>query len=140
MARTRSAGIVPLREVSTGWQVLLLRVYRTWDFPKGTLLPEEGLLEAARREAREEAGLTDMAFEWGYESIDTEPYGRNKVATYFVARVKNGRVFLPVNPELGRPEHHEARWMSLDDADRVLPPRLQRVLRWARGMLQPQGE
>ena len=38
---------------------------------------------------------------------------------------------LPVSPELGRPEHHEYRWASLDEAEELLPPRLAVVLEWA---------
>jgi len=37
-----------------------------------------------------------------------------------------------VSPELGRPEHHEWRWVSDDEAEDLLPPRLSRVLDWAR--------
>jgi 8-oxo-dGTP pyrophosphatase MutT (NUDIX family) len=37
-----------------------------------------------------------------------------------------------VSPELGRPEHHEWRWVSYDEAEELLPPRLGIVLDWAR--------
>jgi 8-oxo-dGTP pyrophosphatase MutT (NUDIX family) len=36
-----------------------------------------------------------------------------------------------VSPELGRPEHHEFRWVSLDEARALAPQRLQAVLAWA---------
>jgi 8-oxo-dGTP pyrophosphatase MutT (NUDIX family) len=36
-----------------------------------------------------------------------------------------------VSPELGRPEHHEYRWVSRDEAEELLPPRLAAVLEWA---------
>jgi hypothetical protein len=32
---------------------------------------------------------------------------------------------------LGRPEHDEYRWVDLDAARRLLPPRLVRILEWA---------
>ncbi len=38
-------------------------------------------------------------------------------------------VSLPINPELGRPEHHEFRWVAYAEAQRLLPERLQPVLR-----------
>jgi bis(5'-nucleosidyl)-tetraphosphatase len=41
-------------------------------------------------------------------------------------------VTLGVNPALGRPEHHEARWLTFDEARPLLVPRLQRVLEWAK--------
>ena len=62
---------------------------------------------------------------------ETPPYARGKVARYYVAESVVGTVVLPVNPELGRPEHHEFRWLELDAAARLLPPRLQQVLLWA---------
>ena len=37
-----------------------------------------------------------------------------------------------MSPELGRPEHDEWRWVSYDEAEDLLPPRLARVLDWAR--------
>ena len=37
-----------------------------------------------------------------------------------------------MSPELGRPEHHEYRWVSFDEAEDLLPPRLAIVLDWAR--------
>jgi bis(5'-nucleosidyl)-tetraphosphatase len=36
-----------------------------------------------------------------------------------------------VNPALGRPEHHEYRWVGAKAAAALLPDRLQPVLRWA---------
>ncbi len=129
--RERSAGVVPLRRDPDGWRVLVLRIYRTWDFPKGKLEPGEDLVAAALREAREEAALDDLTFPWGPEGVDTAPYARGKVATYFLARTARPDVVLPVNPALGRPEHHEGRWLTFEEARRVLPPRLQPVLDWA---------
>lgn len=130
-----SAGAVVVRPAATGWRYLVLRVYRTWDFPKGGLEPGEDALAAAVREVKEEAGLTDLSFPWGEAYCDTEPYSGGKVARYFLALSPGQSVHLPVNPELGRPEHHEFRWLDYAAAQRVLPPRLQPVLQWAQGLL-----
>jgi len=131
----RAAGVIPIRQGEDGWLVLLLRAYRNWDFPKGMVEPGEELLVAALREAREEAGLCDLELAWGPASVATAPYAGGKVATYFLARTATERIVLPVSPELGRPEHHEARWISLDASAALLPPRLQPVLAWARARL-----
>jgi 8-oxo-dGTP pyrophosphatase MutT (NUDIX family) len=132
MPAVLSAGVVVLRQTSAGWQVLLLRVYGYWDFPKGRVEPGESPLATARRETREETTLDDLEFAWGDVHVDTAPYGREKkVARYFVARTSSQAVFLPVNPELGRPEHHEWRWCDWEAAERLLPERLRAVLRWA---------
>ena len=120
-----------VRETLGGLRVLLLRAYRNWDLPKGRLEDGETPLAAAVREAREETGLDALEFSWGEESIDTEPYAGGKVVRFYVARAGDARVSLPVNPELGRAEHHEFRWVPFEAALQMTVPRLQRVLQWA---------
>jgi 8-oxo-dGTP pyrophosphatase MutT (NUDIX family) len=131
MAQRLSAGVVVVREGVEGARLLLLRAYRNWDFPKGLVEPGEDPLAAAVREANEEAGLIDLAFEWGTDFVETAPYARNKIARYYVARTRTQRVILKVNPALGRPEHHEYRWVDLTGAFAITAPRLQRVIAWA---------
>jgi bis(5'-nucleosidyl)-tetraphosphatase len=127
----RAAGIVVLRDAADGRRYLLLRAYRNWDLPKGRLEEGESTLEAALRETREETGLADLEFPWGHDYIETEPYAGGKVVRFYVARTTTETVSLHVNPLLGRPEHHEYRWLPLDAALQFTVPRLQRVLRWA---------
>ena len=124
-----------LRRVDDGWHCLVLRAYRNWDFPKGLVEAGEEPLQAALREVEEETGLTELALPWGAVWRETEPYARGKVARYYVAESIQGRVVLPVNPELGRPEHHEFRWLTLDAARQLVPPRLQAVLSWAQTLI-----
>ena len=130
-----SAGAVVVRPTTDGWRYLLLRVYRTWDFPKGGVEAGESALDAAVREVEEEAGLTDLKFPWGAAYCDTQPYSGGKVARYFLAMSPEQQVHLPVSLELGRPEHHEFRWLDHAGAKRVLPPRLQPILAWAQAVL-----
>lgn len=132
-----SAGTVVVRRVGAGWRFLVLRAYRNWDFPKGQIEPGEHPLAAARRETAEETGLTELAFPWGQVHIEVGPYGpRRKIARYYLAETGQVSVRLPISPELGRPEHHEWRWVNANEAARLLPPRLQPVLAWARAILQ----
>jgi len=56
-----SAGVVVVRRKDGGWRVLVLRSYRNWDFPKGTVEPNETPLDAAVRETAEESSITDLA-------------------------------------------------------------------------------
>jgi bis(5'-nucleosidyl)-tetraphosphatase len=133
---TRAAGIVPVRFDSADPEqaeprFLLLRAYNYWDFPKGELAPGEALLDAAMREAAEETGLGDFRLRWGEDHIETERYGRGKIARYYIAEAPSGDVELPVSPELGRPEHHEFRWVTAEAARSLLNERLRRVLDWA---------
>jgi bis(5'-nucleosidyl)-tetraphosphatase len=136
MVTRRSAGVVVLRHLDGAYRCLLLRCFGYWDFPKGEIEPGEDPRQAARREVAEETGLTDLDFRWGEDFIETPPYGRGKVARYYLAQSRTGEVILPVSPELGRPEHHECRWVELERAPALLGPRLQKVLAWARDRIQ----
>lgn len=68
--------------------------------------------------------------------IDTGPYNKGKISRYYLARSGDTNVSLPVNPDLGRPEHHEARWAEFDQALTMVSPRLQPVVRWARDTIK----
>ena len=128
----RAAGAVVFRRTAQGARFLVLRAYANWDFPKGGVEPGESELEAARREVAEETGLVELEFPFGEAYRETLPYANGKVARYYLAETDQAEITLPVSPELGRPEHHEWRWVSYDEAEDLLPPRLSRVLDWAR--------
>jgi 8-oxo-dGTP pyrophosphatase MutT (NUDIX family) len=129
--RILSAGVVVVRQAEEGWRVLLLRVYSYWDCPKGVVEAGEDPLTTARREVREETGLEDLEFRWGEEFVETPPYSKNKVARYYLAVTRTAGVKLPVNPQLGKAEHHEWRWLSWEEAEQRVVDRLWGVLRWA---------
>lgn len=109
----------------------MLRAFNHWDFPKGMVEPGEDPMDTAVREIREETTLDDLRFEWGGEFIETGPYSRGKVARYYLVRTEREDIELPVNPEIGRPEHNEYRWMSHHRALRMTSPRVRPVIRWA---------
>ena len=127
----KAAGAVVFRRTPRGPRYLLLRAFRNWDFPKGLVETGEDPLACAKREVAEETGLTDLDYPFGDEYRETLPYAGNKVARYYLAETEEVEIVLPVSPELGRPEHHEYRWASLDEAEALLPPRLALVLDWA---------
>jgi bis(5'-nucleosidyl)-tetraphosphatase len=126
-----SAGAVIVNVAERKLKFLLLRAYRNWDFPKGVVEPGEEPIDAAIREVREETTLDDISFDWGMQFIDTGPYNKGKIARYFLARSKQDKVGLPVNPLLGFPEHQEARWFTYEKALAMVSARLQPVLSWA---------
>jgi len=131
-APRRAAGAVIFRRSDRGIRLLVLRAYRNWDFPKGMLEPGEDALAASRREVEEETGLAGLGYPFGDEFKETLPYSGNKVARYYLAETDAEKIVLPVSPELGRPEHDEYRWVSFDEAEDLLPPRLAVVLEWAK--------
>lgn len=133
--KPRSAGAVIFRRGGEGVRLLALRAFGHWDFPKGLVEDGESELITARREVWEETGLADIKFAFDEDFRETLPYAGGKIARYYLAETKAERITLPVSPELGRPEHDEWRWVSLDEAEDLLPPRLAVVLEWVRGLL-----
>ena len=128
---TLSAGVVIVRRFDDDYRYLLLRVRDYWDFPKGMVDSGEDPLAAAIREVREETTLTRLDFHWGHSFTETEPYGKHRIARYYLAESPQGEVFLPVTEELGKPEHDEFRWLEYDAARGLLVLRVQAVLDWA---------
>lgn len=129
-----SAGVVIIKRSGGACHFLLLRVWNYWDFPKGEVEQDEDPLAAAVREVEEETGITDLEFPWGEVFLETEPYGsgrRRKVARYYLAVTREEQVELRVNPELGRAEHDEYRWVTFEEAQELLGERVGKVLRWA---------
>lgn len=135
-----SAGVIVARESEHGLLFLLLRAFRHWDFPKGMVESGETPLEAARREVEEEAGISDLEFRWGDAYFETPPYNRGKVARYYLAVTTETEVTLAPNPQTGRLEHVEYRWVSFEQAWHLASPRVQRVLNWVAQRLNLDAE
>jgi len=139
--KTLSAGVIVVRREKGDWRYLLLRSYNYWDFSKGIVEAGEEPHEAACREVAEETGVQDLVFAWGHEFRETVPYGPGKVARYYVAETRQATITLPINKELGRPEHHEYRWLSYEEVRKLLAPRVQPILDWAHALVnQPVHE
>jgi 8-oxo-dGTP pyrophosphatase MutT (NUDIX family) len=98
---SRACGAVVFRRSDHGVRLLLLRAYKNWDFPKGLVEPGENELEAAKREVREETGLSELDYPFGDDFKETVPYAGNKVARYYLAETDAEKIELPVSP--GKP-------------------------------------
>lgn len=134
--KARSYGVVPVDVQTPGSPLfLILRAFRNWDFPKGGADAGEVPMESAIRELQEETGIEQFSLDWGEQSIDTQIYANGKVATYFMAKVTQANLTLPISPELGKPEHDEYRWVSYSQAKELLPARLLPILEWAHELI-----
>jgi bis(5'-nucleosidyl)-tetraphosphatase len=131
-----SAGVVVVRKEQGQFLYLLLRAYKHWDFPKGMVEENETAMEGARREVEEESTITQLDFHWGEQYIETGPYGRGKIARYYLAETQTRDIHLPVNPELGRPEHEEYRWVGYDEAKGMVSARVRSILEWANNIIK----
>ncbi|MFM8331092.1 MAG: NUDIX domain-containing protein [Candidatus Methylumidiphilus sp.] len=135
---TLSAGVVIVRFAPDHPRYLMLRAFNYWDFPKGVVERDEEPLDAAMREVMEETGLIlELGdFRWGKGYQETAPYGMGKIARYYLAESQTGDPYLPANPQSGRAEHEEFRWVTYQEAQLILPPRLKSVLNWADWLVQ----
>lgn len=89
--------------------------------------------DAALREVEEETGLNQITTPFGKSYIETEPYGKGKVARYYLVLIEDEKdVTLLANPITGIIEHHEFRWVNFEEAREMLVPRVINVLDWAK--------
>ena len=130
-----SCGAVVVRRTDTGWLTLMLRAYKNWDFPKGMCEHGEQPMETTLREVDEESGISELNFDWGDRYMETGPYHRGKTARYYLANTIEEKVIMGISSELGRPEHHEYRWVSFDEAHDLSAPRVRGVVTWARQII-----
>lgn len=138
-----SCGVIPVRIENDEPLYLLLRVHTQWDFPRGRKEPGESDLETAVRETQEETSIepANLFFDWATYHYETEPYKTRqglKVVRYFVGWCQQKDIHLPVNPELGKPEHNEFRWCSYDEAKSLANERVVKVLDWAHNIVRKQ--
>ncbi len=131
-----SAGIVVIRKVDSDYSYLLLRAFKHWDFPKGIVELGETPLDGACREVKEESTIEQLNFKWGYDYRETGPYGAGKIARYYIAETDQSEVSLPINPEIGIPEHDEYRWVTYGEGKLLVSARVRSVLNWAQSIIE----
>ena len=127
--KQRRAGVIVVKKIDDDFLVLGLRVYGSYDLPKGGAEPFETDLAAALRETEEEAGISDLDFRWGLEKITV------KNVTLFIAET-NQEPHIKPNPETGEYEHHDYRWLTFEEASLKLHPYLRPTMKWARSIVE----
>ena len=123
------AGIVVIRQCSEGWKVCCLKTQGTYDLPKGQIDPGEGAFDAAIRETMEEAGITNLNFGWGYNSINLAHL------TMYIASTDQVGSISP-NPHTGIFEHEEIHWLNWEEAINSVKPWLAPAIMWARNRVE----
>jgi len=130
-----TSGAVVFRRTERGVRLLVLRAQSAWDFPKGEVVPGESEFATAQREVADDTGLSDIDFPFDDAYVDTLPDAGGKVARYYLAETDEADVELGDSPGLRRAPRDERRWVSFDEAEDLLPPRLALVLDWVRANL-----
>jgi hypothetical protein len=98
--------MVVVRHDGQRYRLLCLRTFESWDFPKGEVHGDE-------------------------EYRETVPFDDGRVSRYYIAQTSNPEVALRVPGGAGSEADYEYRWLTADESEDVLPPRLALVLDWA---------
>jgi len=118
------------------YRLLAVRSFDSWDFPKALVPDGEDPLRVALDETRAVAGLSDLELSWGEEAFrETIAAEDGSVSRYYLAQSKTDEVALRVPPGDAGLEDFEYRWVTLEEAEDILPPRLAIVLDWIVGQL-----
>lgn len=144
----RSAGIIIFHDAASGRKYLVIRSSRDssqisekksvkefWDFPKGQLEKGETGIDAARREAKEEAGISGFEILSGFKetvSYFTRREGKPipKFVAMFLAEAKSDKVKLSW-------EHDKYEWLPYEEAySRISLPPMKQALEKAEEFLK----
>ena len=114
MPREVSAGVIVFRRAPQPQYLLLHYESGHWDFPKGHIEAGEEAQATARRELKEETGISDVRFLDGYKGtlryfFRQKGIGIFKIVIYFLAETDQSDVTLSS-------EHIGFEWLPYDAA------------------------
>jgi bis(5'-nucleosidyl)-tetraphosphatase len=112
------------------YRLLCLRSFDSWDFPKGAVAQGEEPLEQALAHSRDATGIAHPVLPWGEEYRETVPFDDGRVSRYYLAQTASADVVLRQPAGHGSAGDYEYRWVTVDEAEDILPPRLALVLDW----------
>ncbi len=124
-----SAGVVVVHHDGTSYRLLALHSFDHWDFPKAAVQGDADPMQTALHELEDATGLTDPALHWGEDYRETVPSEDGQVSRYYLAQAPDSDVALRV-PAGEAAEDYGYRWVTVEEAEDLLPPRLAVVLDW----------
>jgi 8-oxo-dGTP pyrophosphatase MutT (NUDIX family) len=120
MPRPSAGGII----LGSDNKILLVNQHNnSWSFPKGGLEEGESLLEAAKREIREEAGLTELALLGELGSYERYSLGKDGKSEDIAYGLRKRTLFLFRTTQTPKPdfiETTEVRFVTIDEALNLL--------------------
>ena len=124
------AGIVVVKQFPNNeWKVLgLLALDNEYDIHKGVIEKNETKLECAKRETYEEAGINDLDFKWGEQSI-TAQGTKGKVTAFIASTTQEPKI--AKNPETNIFEHQSFEWMTFNNLENKVYNYLKPIIVWA---------
>lgn len=143
MPALKSAGIIIFRNTPPGRKYLVVHSSGTgpgtsrpdfWDFPKGLLEKGEKGIDAAIREAKEEAGIEDFLLVDDFkETVRYFTHWEGKLVlkftAMFLAETREGKIKLSW-------EHDKYEWLSFEEARQTISrPQMKRALEAAENCL-----
>ena len=130
-----ACGLVIVHRDNRRFRFLALRRFSDWDFVVGEFDGAADPQQVAIDAAREFTGIDDLTFPWGDDHRDTLPVEDNQVSRYYLGQTETKDLVLQVPIGLGSEEDYEYRWVTAEEAEDTLPPRLAIVLEWALNQL-----
>ena len=124
-----SAGVVAVHDDGAMYRLLVLSSFDQWDFPKAAVVADADPLQSALHELADATGIVDPALHWGEDYRETVPYEDGRVSRYYLAQASDNEVTLRV-PAGEAAEDYGYRWVTVEEAEDLLPPRLGIILEW----------
>ncbi len=134
LAEYSAGAIIYRQEQGTIYYLLLHYAEGHWGSPKGHIEKGETLEDTARREVREETGLTDIHFREGFKEQNRYSFtGKEgkifKTVTFFIAETHSSDICISS-------EHVDFVWLPFGDAlDRITYQNEKQLLQKAGGFI-----
>ena len=126
-----SCGVVAVHFDGQRYRLLALRGTSGWDFPKALLTGDRDPLQVAIDAARDVTGLAELELSWGDDAFrETIAFDDGNVSRYYLAQSKSSEITLRAPPGADKAAL-EYRWVTPEEAEDILPPRLALILDWA---------